>query len=382
MRTKKDLVDEFELIFAGLPDPRVERTRRHPLMSVLMLALVSMISGCEGWDEMARFCAIREEWLKTWIDLPNGTPCADTFRRVFMALDTRVLHGCFVQWMAAIGGRPDGKLIAIDGKTMRGTLAKALGKTALHLVSAWVPDDGIVLGQVITAEKSNEITAIPELLELIAVKGATVTIDAMGCQTKIADLIISKGAHYILALKGNQSTLADDVKLFFEEAKRTKFADIKHLFHETVDADHGRVEVRKIWTTTDIEWMVDAKKNWKGLGALICIESEHTKAGVVTTESRHYITSHSDKSAEELGARVRAHWGIENGLHWTLDTTFHEDACRIRNGAENFALLRKLALILFKQEKSLKTSVRQKKKAAGWDQDYALRVMTAGFPAD
>ncbi len=380
MRSEEQLVAEFVDIFGGMPDPRVERTKKHPLMSVLILALLSMISGCEGWDEIARFCAMKRTWLETWLDLPNGTPCADTFRRVFMALEPKAFHVCFVKWMAAVSGGTEGKLVAIDGKTMRGTLAKALGKNAMHLVSAWVPDDGVVLGQVATEEKSNEITAIPQLLDLIVLEGATVSIDAMGCQKKIAEAILDKGADYILALKGNQSTLESEVETFFSDAQKNGFRDVSHTFHETVDADHGRLEVRRLWATTDIEWMVDAKKWWKGLGALVCIESEQTKDGKTSVEKRHYITSHSDKSAEQLAAWIRGHWGVESALHWVLDVTFREDDCRIRNGAENLALLRKLALILFKQETSLKTSIRQKKKAAGWDHEYALRVLTAGFP--
>ena len=209
-----------------------------------------MISGCEGWDEIARFCAMKKEWLETWLELPNGTPCADTFRRVFMALDPKAFHACFVTWMASVSGGVDGKHVAIDGKTLRGTVARALGKTAMHLVSAWVPDAGVVLGQVATEEKSNEITAIPQLLDLLALKGSTVSFDAMGCQKKIAEAIVDKEAHYLLALKGNQSTLEKEVETFFDNAHAKGFHDVPHTFQQTVDADHGRLEVRRVWVTT------------------------------------------------------------------------------------------------------------------------------------
>jgi len=368
--------------FRTLPDPRVDRTKRHPLISVVVVALLAVICGCEGWDEMARFAAMKEEWLKTWLELPNGTPCADTFRRVFAALSPEEFHRCFVQWMAALARGTKGKLVAIDGKTMRGTLARSLGKTALHMVSAWLGENQVVLGQMATAAKSNEITAIPQLLALLDVEGATVSIDAMGCQKKIAEAIVSKGADYILALKGNQSTLEKEVEEFFDAARKQGFRDIPHSFHETVDGDHGRIEVRRVWATSETGWMLDARKEWTKLQSLVLVESERCLNGQTSIEHRHYISSHASLDAQGLGQLIREHWGVENGLHWVLDVTFAEDRCRIRQGhaAENFALLRKLALALFKQETTLKTSIAQKKKAAGWDHNYGLRVLTAGVP--
>jgi predicted transposase YbfD/YdcC len=369
-------------IFESLPDPRVERTKRHPLSSVMVLALFAVICGCEGWDDMARFSAMKRAWLETWLDLPNGTPSADTFRRVIAMLDPAEFHRCFVAWMSALAGGTKDKLVSIDGKTVRGTLRSALGKSALHLVSAWCAENSVVLGQVATAEKSNEITAIPELLALLDLSGATVTIDAMGCQKKIAEAIVAKSADYILALKGNQSTLEHEVQDFFAVARKNDFLDVAHSFHETVDADHGRVEVRRTWATCDTDWMLDAKKDWKGLRTLIRVENECTKDGKTTVDHRHYISSHTTADAEHLGKLVRGHWGIESALHWVLDVTFREDSCRIHDGhaAENFALLRKIALALFKQETSTKTSVALKKKSAGWDHTYGLKVLAAGFP--
>ena len=369
-------------IFESLPDPRVERTKLHPLAAVVVLGLFAVISGCEGWDEMARFSSAKVEWLQTWLDLPNGAPCADTFRRVFAALDPDAFHRCFVRWMSEMAQGTKGKLVAIDGKTMRGTVSRALGKTPLHVVSAWLAENNLTLGQVVTDEKSNEITAIPALLALLNVEGATITIDAMGCQKKIAAAIVEKGAEYILALKGNQSTLENEVEGFFAEAQKTAFRDTPHTFHESVDGDHGRIETRRVWATSEVSWMLDAKKDWKNLRSLILVESERTVDGKTTVEHRHYISSHETLDAQRLGELVRGHWSVENNLHWVLDVTFDEDRSRIRDGhsAQNLALLRKLALAFFKNEKTLKTSIAQKKKMAGWERDYALRVMLAGVP--
>jgi predicted transposase YbfD/YdcC len=369
--------------FASLKDPRVARTQRHALMSILVLSLLAVICGAEGWDEMARFAETKQSWLETWLDLPNGTPCADTFRRVLSALDPQEFHRCFVAWMAALARGTQGKLVAIDGKTMRGSFARSLGRAAVHMVSAWVAENGLVLGQMATEEKSNEITAIPQLLALLELTGATVTIDAMGCQRKIAEAIVDKGADYILALKGNQSTLQQEVEGFFEHADKTDFKDIAHTTHQTVDGEHGRIEVRRVWAITEVGWM-DARRDWKNLRSLILVESERTIDGKTSLERRHFISSHRELDAAALAPLIRGHWGIENSLHWVLDVVFDEDRCRIRqgHGAENFALLRKLALALFKQETSAKTSVNQKKKMASWSDAYALRVLTAGFPEE
>jgi predicted transposase YbfD/YdcC len=350
-------------------------------MNILVLSLLSVICGAEGWDEMAEFAESKRDWLETWLDLPNGTPCADTFRRVLSALEPKEFQRCFSEWMAAVAGGTEGKLVAIDGKTIRGSFARSLGKSAVHLVSAWVAENSLALGQLATEEKSNEITAIPQLLALLELRGATVSIDAMGCQTKIAEAIVSKGADYILALKGNQSTLQQEVESFFKHAGKTGFKDIPHTFDETVDGEHGRLEVRRVWATADLDWMQDAKKSWTNLRTLVLVESERTVDGKTSTERRHYISSHRELDAQRLGQLIRGHWAVENGLHWVLDVVFDEDSCRIRqgHGAENFALLRKLALALFKQETSAKKSVAMKRKRAGWDHLYGLRVLAAGY---
>jgi predicted transposase YbfD/YdcC len=363
--------------FATLKDPRVARTQRHPLMSILVMSMLAVICGAEGWDEMAWFASSQRSWLETWLELPNGTPCADTFRRVLSALDPEEFNRCFVAWMAAVSKGMAGKLVAVDGKTMRGSFARKLGKSAVHMVSAWAAENALVLGQLATEEKSNEITAIPQLLALLELTGATVTIDAMGCQRKIAEAIVDKGADYILALKGNQSTLHDEVAEFFAHARQMGFKDTPFTFHETVDGEHGRIEVRRVWASTQVDWM-SVRKEWKKLGTLVLVESERTVDGQTSTEQRHYISSHGDLDAEQLGARIRAHWSIENRLHWVLDVVFDEDRCRIRqgHGAENLAWMRKIALAAFRRETSLKKkSVNQKRKTAAWDHDYALRVL-------
>ena len=363
--------------FASLQDPRVERTKRHALMDIVLIAILAVIGGADGWDDIEDFADARHEWLATFLGLRNGIPSADTFRRVFEALDAQHFQRGFASWMSELAAGTEGKLVAIDGKTARRSFARERGQGALHLVSAWVAENALALGQIATEDKSNEIVAIPQLLALLDVRGATVSIDAMGCQKKIAAAIVDKGADYVLALKENQPALHDDVVSFFTHAEAEGWRDTPHSFDETTDGGHGRIEVRRVWASIEIDWLGD-KKVWKGLRSVAMIERVRTIGEQTSTERAYYISSRAPDAAV-LGQLVRRHWSIENSLHWTLDVTFNEDRSRIRskNGTQNFAALRKLALALLKRETSIPklTSVARKRKRAACSNDYLLTVI-------
>jgi predicted transposase YbfD/YdcC len=361
--------------FAMLDDPRVDRTKHHELVDIVVIAILAVICGSDGWDDIVDFAAVRESWLRTFLKLPAGIPSADTFRRVFAALDPQQFGRCFVSLVAELSGHVDGKLVCIDGKTMRRTFARERGQGPLHLVSAWLADNAVTLGQLAVNAKSNEITAIPELLALLEIRGATVTIDAAGCQRKIAAAIVDKGADYVLALKGNQPLLEQEVASYFEDALESGVA-LSH--HQSVDKGHGRIETRRTWTSMDLGWMSE-RRRWKGLRSIVMVERERRVGEQSSTERAYFLSSH-ELAAERAGALVRGHWGIENGLHWVLDMVFDEDHSRIRDrrAAQNFALLRKLALTLLKNEPTeAKKSIARKRKRAGWDHDYLFLVLSA-----
>jgi predicted transposase YbfD/YdcC len=370
--------------FDELPDPRVERTRLHPLMSVLTISLLAIICVGEGWDDMEDFGEAKREWLETFLDLPNGIPSADTFRRVLSAIDPVAFNACFVAWVQALSEGTAGKLVAIDGKTVRHSFDGATGKKSLHLVNAWISENRLALGQLATEEKSNEITAIPRLLELLDIRGATISVDAMGCQREIAAKVIDQGADYIMGLKGNQGTAHTEVAEFFEDALVTGFRDVQHTFHQTTDgSEHGRLEVRRVWASQQIKWFQDLSK-WKGLRSIVMVERERTVGTQPTTvERQYYWTSHAQDAAR-LGAMIRGHWGIENSLHWCLDVGFREDESRARtdHGAENLALLRKIALNLAKSERTNKRGIQAKRRRACMKEEYLITLLQAGLPAN
>lgn len=360
--------------FVTLRDPRVERTKRHALMDIVVIAILAVIAGADGWDDIELFGDARCAWLKTFLKLQSGVPCADTFRRVFAALDPEQFQRCLLAWMSELADGLCGKLVAIDGKTARGSFGDGHGP--LHLVSAWVAENSLVLAQIAVEDKSNEIVAIPRLVELLDLRGATVTIDAMGCQKAIAAAIVDKGADYVLALKDNHPTLHAEVAEFFADAEKSSWRDTPHSSDETADGGHGRVEVRRVWVSDAIDWL-DPKGAWKGLRSIVMVERERTASGQTSSERAYYLTSRAANAAS-LGDIVRRHWSIENSLHWTLDVTFNEDRSRIRskNGVQNFAALRKLALALLKREPSKpKLSVAQKRKRAAYLTDYLLVVL-------
>jgi predicted transposase YbfD/YdcC len=368
--------------FASLQDPRVDRRKLHALMDVVLIALMAVIAGAKGWDEMEDFGEVREPWLKTFLPLRNGVPSADTFRRVFEALDPAEFQRGFVAWMNELCESLSGKLVAIDGKTARGSFARERGQGPLHLVSAWVQENSVVLAQLAVEDKSNEIVAIPKLLELLDIRGATVTIDAMGCQKKIAAAIVGKGADYILALKDNQPTLCEEVTSFFAHAQAEGWKDTPHSFDETSDKGHGRIEVRRVWATEAIDWL-DPKKEWKGLRSIVMVERVRIVGEETSTERAYHLSSHASDAAM-VGAKIRGHWSIENTLHWTLDVTFGEDSSRIRskNGVQNLAAIRKIALALLKRDTSMpKLSVPRKQNRAARLDDYLLTVLCGNVGA-
>ena len=368
-------------VFEDLPEPRVERTRKHPLINILAISLLGMICVGEGWDDMQEFGEAKKEWLSDFLDLRNGIPCADTFRRVLSALDPEAFNASFIQWVQVLSEGSDGKLIAIDGKTVRHSFDRASGQKALHLVSAWLADNKLCLGQIATEEKSNEITAIPRLLELLDIKGATITIDAMGCQRAIAEKIVEQGGDYIMGLKGNQGTALKEVEKLFKRARDNDFRELEVTYHETTDgSEHGRIENRRMWVTQDVESFFEYKK-WRGLSSFIMVERQRTLNSKTSTEVQYYWSSHKC-DAEEFSSMVRKHWSIENELHWCLDVAFREDESRIRSdhGPENIALLRKIAMNLAKNERSSKRGIQAKRKRAAWDESYLLKLLHAGLP--
>ncbi|NER26055.1 MAG: ISAs1 family transposase, partial [Symploca sp. SIO1C2] len=334
------------------------------------------ICGADNWVAIELFAKSKEAWFKKFLALPNGIPSHDTLGRLFAALDPNGFRDCFVSWVQGLRGVMQGEVVAIDGKTLRRSFDANTSKAAIHMVNAWASSTGISLGQLATDAKSNEITAVPKLLDILAIKGCVVTIDAMGCQKDIAAKIVAKEADYVLALKGNQGTLHKEVEKFFEWA-RTGDADAPVLsFDETVDGEHGRVEIRRCWTTNDVGWFAD-KSSWKKLTSFAMVESERTVSGNTSLERRYYISSLCGDDASSMARAIRAHWGVENSLHWVLDVAFREDDSRIRTGhaAENFGVIRQIALNLLKQDKSVKVGIANKRLHAGWDHDYLLKIL-------
>ena len=362
--------------FADLTDPRVERTKLHQLLDVLAIAMCATICGAEGWEDFAEFGKAKQEWFETFLELPNGIPSPDTFRRVLSRLDPHEFEACFMRWVQAVNKIASGQIVALDGKQLRGSRDAAHDLGAIHMVSAWACENRLVLGQVKVDDKSNEITALPELLRALALADCIVTIDAMGCQRAIAEQIIDGEADYVLALKGNQGTLHEDVAHYFEWAERKGFKEIAYTFSETLEKDHGRIEERRCWATGDVEWL-EQKAAWRGLQSIVMVEAEREVIGKERTLERRYFISSLPAEAKPLLEAVRGHWGIENSLHWCLDVAMREDASRIRrdHAPENVAILRHIALNLLKQEKSCKLGIKRKQLKAGWDHDYLLKVL-------
>jgi predicted transposase YbfD/YdcC len=365
---------------AVVPDPRRQcKNLRHPLVDVLVVGFCGVLCGCEDFVELETFGRKKEDFFRRFLQLPEGIPSHDTFRRVFQAVCPEALQRCLIQWLRGMrqAAPAAGEVVAIDGKTLRRTFGRAQPLGALHLVSAWASANGLTLGQVAVDAKSNEITAIPRLIELLDLKGCVVTIDAAGCQKDIAARIVAKEADYVLALKGNQPTLYEQVSDYFLEQLEKEGPDRKLRHHREVEEGHGRSETRETFVVPASKEMV-ASGAWLGLATVVlvirrCVDHATGKA---SDEVRYFISSLPAK-VKRLAGAVRQHWGIENGLHWVLDVAFNEDRMRQRDrsGIENLALLNRLAVSLLRQDKTVKAGIKCKRKAAGWDDDYLLHLL-------
>ena len=362
--------------FARLEDPRQAAKTLYPLDEILLVSLCAVVCGADSWVEVARFGKLKLDFLRRFLPFTDGAPSHDTFGDVFSALAPEPFKDCFVAWTAALARHIEG-VVAIDGKTLRRSFDRADGQAAIHMVSAWSSSQHLVLGQERVADKSNEIAAIPKLLDLLSLKGAIVTIDAIGCQTAIARKIVAKDADYVLALKGNQGTLHRDIALFFNEQVARGFADARFDHHATADADHGRIEERDCWVTDDIAWLGNLHADWPALRSIVMIRARRTLNGKTSTETRYFISSLA-ANARQLAEAVRAHWGIENRLHWVLDMTFRDDESRIRkdHAPHNATIIKHMALNMLKKTKG-RDSIRVKRKSAGWDNQFLQSVLMA-----
>ena len=365
-------------IFSALEDPRIDRTKRHSLTDIIAIAICAVVCGADSWVDMEVFGNSRKEWLSGFLELPNAILSHDTFGRVFSMLDAESFQSCFVEWVRSVSEMTEGQIVAIDGKSVRRSHDARAGRSAIHLVNAWASANRLVLGQVKVDDKSNEITAIPKLLRMLELSGCIVTIDAMGCQKEIAGTIAECGADYALALKRNQGQLHDDVAEMFEYGRQTDFADLDSDWFETVEKGHGRVETRRCTTVSSPEFIayLNERERWSNLRSVAMVESERDIRGNVSSQTRYYISS-LPGDAERMLEAVRGHWEVENSVHWILDVSFREDDSRVRNGngAENLAALRRMALNMLKRENTLRVGIAAKRKKAGWDTQYLLKVL-------
>jgi len=355
--------------FSDIEDPRIDRTKDHLLADMIFITIAGVICGADSWNDIENYGKSKESWLKQFLKLPNGIPSHDTFNRLYSAIDPKQLEASFIHWVNAVSNITEGEVISIDGKTICGSRRKD-AKSFVHIVSAWAHVNHLSLGQVKVDAKSNEITAIPKLLEVLAIKGCIVTIDAMGCQTEIAEKIIEKGADYILAVKGNQGSLEEGI---IDTIKFTKSIDT----YEELDSGHGRIETRKCSVYTDFSHIENFSR-WKDAKCIIQVNSHRyiKTTGNEETETRLYISSMAP-IAEKIGKCIRAHWGIENSLHWVLDVAFNEDRGTKTNpiAVQNFSIINRIALNLVTHEKSKKRSIKGKRLDAGWNNDYLLKIL-------
>lgn len=364
--------------FASVDDPRQLGKTDHPLVNIIFITICAVLCGAEDWVAIAEFGKSQKEWLSQYLDLGKGVPVHDTFGRVFAMLDNEQFSQGFVNWMRTVAEIVAGEVVAIDGKQLRRSHDHYLGKAAIYMVSAWAVANGVVLGQRKVDEKSNEITAIPKLLEVLNLAGCIVTIDAMGCQTDIAAEIVDQEADYVLSLKGNQGQLHEDVKEMFAYFEKVAFVDIEHDYHQSVDKGHGRLEKRQCWVFDPQSWPAYFRTldDWRGLQSVAMVRAQRQIDDEVTSETRFFITSLAAEAKTILQA-VRRHWRIENELHWVLDVAFNEDQSRVRKGqaAENLAVIRQLVLNVLKQDKSAKTGIKNKRLRCGWDTAYRTKVL-------
>jgi predicted transposase YbfD/YdcC len=368
--------------FEELQDPRGLQGQTHAFLSIVLIAILATIGGATGWEDMELYGESHQAWLETFLDLRHGIPHADTYRRVFEQLNPESLQRCFLNWVSQVVEASGAQVVPIDGKSVKGSYDRSKKQSALHLVSAWSSKYRLMLGQVKVESKSNEITAIPALLELLDITGCIITIDAMGTQTTIAQKIIDKGANYVLSLKANHPTLYAQVKEWFETAHSSHFEGIVYSYDQRLEAGHHRQEHRQLWAVplTAIPNFYQPSP-WAGLQSVVMVVRVRHLWNKTTREVQFYLSS-LPSNAVEIGRAIRIHWGIENQLHWVLDVTFGEDASRIRNahGPENFALLRRMAISLLNQEASTKRSLRQKAKRAAMNTDYMVQILATALP--
>lgn len=372
----------LEAQFADLTDPRTDHTRRHKLIDIVIIAVLGAIAGADAWTDMETFGKAKEAWLRKYLELPNGIPSHDTFGRVFARLDPQEFQQCFINWVKALHTLTEGQVVALDGKCLRGSADSYLGKEAIYMVSAWAAADHLVLGQRKVDAKSNEITAVPELLALLDINGCIVSVDALNCQRKTATQIIQQGGDYLLALKDNHPHLHEDVRNLFAWAAGSDFAAMVHDHCQRTGNDHGRIETRSCTTISDPECltMLAQHPDWTHLRTVVHIHSQRQIGEQITEEDRYYLCS-LPADTPQLAARVldasRSHWGIENQLHWVLDVVFREDYSRVRAGhaAQNFAVLRHFAINLLRKEKASGLSIRAKRLRAGWDDRFLLKLL-------
>lgn len=372
--------------FSSLPDPRNPRGKLHNLADIVIIAILAFICGADDWTEVAVFARSKRSWLRTFLSLPNGIPSHDTFGRVFSMLCPKAFEACFTAWSRTLCQQTAGKLVAIDGKSVRRSFQHAWDRNGcVHLVSAYVAENHAVFGQIAVEHKRNELAAIHQLIELLDLRGATVTIDAIGCQREVARKLIDRQADYLLCVKQNQPTLHERIERFVREMDLSGWAGVPHATARTTDGGHGRIETRTLWCTDDIGWL-DPEKQWPGLRSLVvCRCRRDPDLGEPSVQTRFYISSLGTLDAPGLLAKVRGHWSIENQLHWQLDVSFGEDQGRARKGhsAENQSRLRRLALMRLKQDQQYKVGIKAKRKAAGWDHDFLLSLAmgSTGDPA-
>ncbi len=377
----KKPLEAIEEHFGKIRDPRKDRTKDHKLIDIIAIAICAVICGAEGWVDIENFGNKKLAWLKTFLELPNGIPSHDTFGRVFSLMDAEQFQAAFYEWVQAVNELVHGQIVNIDGKCLRGSQEKGLRKRGIYMVSAWAEENHLVLGQRKVDEKSNEITAIPELLKILALSGCIVTIDAMGTQTEIAQTIRDAQADYLLSVKENQGHLYEDLSMLFgvDQQLNFKYASLDHA--KTTSKGHGRIEVRECWSTSNPAYLklIRNHQNWAGLKSIVMVISTRIIDGVETRQVRYYISSLSS-NAQRILQVCRRHWAIENELHWILDVALNEDHSRVRKdqAPENFAVLRHIALNLLKQEKTAKGGIHAKQLQAAWDQDYLLQVLAAG----
>lgn len=378
----KKPLEAIEEHFSKVVDPRVDRTKEHKLIDMIVIAICAVICGAEGWTDIENFGNSKLPWLKTFLELPNGIPSHDTFGRVFSMLDAQQFQLAFYEWVMAVNEIVHGQIVNIDGKRLAGSGDKFLGKRAIYMVSAWAEENEIVLGQRKVDEKSNEITAIPELLKILAISGCIVTIDAIGTQTHIAQTIVEAQADYVLSVKENQGHLFEDISVLFavDQAHDFKYASLAH--HQEVNKGHGRIEVRECWSTSDPAYLnlIRDRENWVGLRSIAIVVSTRMMGDKQTKKTRYYISS-LPSDPEKLLQIVRRHWAIENELHWVLDVALKEDLSRVRKdqAPENLAVLRHIALNLLKQEKTAKGGIHAKQLQAAWKEDYLLKVLSTAI---